>query len=92
MNDRDHFAAAALSGLLAANDNADMDEMIGSSWLWADAMLATRSRTTNEDLKTPSVRLPAKEQPTGPFAYGWNTALEIVAGRLKQAGVPWEVE
>jgi hypothetical protein len=43
MNDRDHFAAAALSGLIAAKDNADMDEMVASSFAWADAMLAARA-------------------------------------------------
>jgi hypothetical protein len=50
MTDRDRFAAAALSGLLAANDNADMDEMIASSWAWADAMLATRATSAESSV------------------------------------------
>ena len=46
MTDRDHFAAAALTGLLypEVDDEFAMPYIVGRAYLWADAMLRERSR------------------------------------------------
>lgn len=49
MTDRDHFAAAALAGLLAnpKNNDSTADTIRFWAWNWADAMLRERNRTEN---------------------------------------------
>ena len=46
MTDRDHFAAAALTGLLypEVDDEFAMPYIVGRAYLWADAMLRERCR------------------------------------------------
>ena len=46
MTDRDHFAAAALTGLLypEVDDEFAMSYIVGRAYLWADAMLRERCR------------------------------------------------
>lgn len=50
MTDRDTFAAAALTGLLAnpRHDDDNADEICAWSWNWADAMLRQRERTNHD--------------------------------------------
>jgi hypothetical protein len=51
MTDRDHFAAAALAGLLAQGDDGSFSEesYARSAYRWADAMLSVRdSRTADK--------------------------------------------
>lgn len=47
MTDRDHFAAAALAGLLA-NGDYGMESAPGLAWGMADAMLRERERLHND--------------------------------------------
>jgi len=51
MNDRDTFAAAALTGLIARVGDAlqPPDKVTACAWNWADAMLAARGPTTDHD-------------------------------------------
>ena len=53
MTDRDHFAAAALSGLMAnpKNDDTTADTIRFWAWNWAEAMLRERERVTEPLLK-----------------------------------------
>ena len=46
MTDRDHFAAAALTGLLAqdAGDSPNDGRAVAVAYEWADAMLAAREK------------------------------------------------
>ena len=50
MTDRDHFAAAALTGLLAQGDDGSFseDSYARGAYRWADAMLRERERTTHD--------------------------------------------
>jgi len=50
MTDRDHFAAAALTGLLypEVDDEFAMPYIVGRAYLWADAMLRERERTNHD--------------------------------------------
>jgi len=60
---RDHFAAAALTGLLALNEPGPRqrmpDELIASAFRWADAMLAARGTEPSapDDMRDAAVRL-----------------------------------
>jgi hypothetical protein len=53
MTDRDHFAAAALTGLMAnpKNNDTTADTIRFWAWNWADAMLRERERVTEPLLK-----------------------------------------
>ena len=50
MTDRDHFAAAALTGLLYQDidDEFAMSYNVGRAYMWADAMLRERERTNHD--------------------------------------------
>jgi hypothetical protein len=61
MNDRDHFAAAALAGLLAnpKDNDSTADTIRFWAWNWADAMLRERERTDHD--AAPAARAPEPE-------------------------------
>ena len=50
MTDRDHFAAAALTGLLAQGDDGSFSEesYVRGAYRWADAMLRERAKTNHD--------------------------------------------
>jgi hypothetical protein len=54
MTDRDHFAAAALTGLLypEVDDEFAMPYIVGRAYLWADAMLRERERREPKTLNS----------------------------------------
>lgn len=45
MTDRDEFAAAALTGIMASDDRGDA---VARSWKLADAMIRERERTNHD--------------------------------------------
>ena len=54
MTDRDHFAAAALTGLMSARrmEGKGRDEVCQFAYIWADAMLRERERLKEKDGST----------------------------------------
>jgi hypothetical protein len=66
VTDRDHFAAAALSGLMANPNNNDStaDTIRFWAWNWADAMLRERERTNHD--AAPAARAPTDASPLRP--------------------------
>lgn len=98
MTDRDHFAAAALTGLLAQGDDGSFSEesYARAAYRWADAMLRERERTNHDAAPaaraseaTRVVLLPPLD-PNG--APGWNAAIGAVREALAEAGVDWDTE
>jgi hypothetical protein len=54
MTDRDHFAAAALTGLIVAmREEEEIGEICESAYGWADAML--RERAVTEPMTQPTL-------------------------------------
>jgi hypothetical protein len=66
MNDRDKFAAAALTGLLArvGDDSVPPDRLAESAFAWADSMLAARG-TTDLDAAPAATASVAENQAVG---------------------------
>ena len=59
MTDRDTFAVAALTGIIAAADDSEIKEyearfLAKQAWLVADAMLAARGTTSDHDAAPPA--------------------------------------
>jgi hypothetical protein len=68
MTDGDHFAAAALTGLIAnpKNDDTTADTIRFWAWNWADAMLREREQTDHD--AAPAARAEdVLKEPTGRF-------------------------
>lgn len=59
MTDRDHFAAAALTGLIA-NGDYSVESTPVLAWLMSDAMLRERAATTEKDSDVPYSRIDEK--------------------------------
>jgi hypothetical protein len=71
MTDRDHFAAAALTGLLSDEANQyptalQWEHLLKHAYRWADAMLRERERTVHD--AAPAARAEdVLKEPTGRF-------------------------
>jgi hypothetical protein len=75
MTDRDHFAAAALTGLLTSDDVGEESNAFGqaicqSAYLWADAMLRERAKTNHD--AAPAARA-APSESSAPLGKGLGT-------------------
>jgi len=72
MTDRDHFAAAALTGLLypEVDDEFAMPYIVGRAYLWADAMLRERAKT-NHDAAPAAIAAPSES--SAPLGKGLGT-------------------
>jgi hypothetical protein len=67
MTDRDHFAAAALAGLLAnpKDNDSTADKIRFWAWNWADAMLRERERTNHDAAPAARAQLPTGDHASG---------------------------
>jgi hypothetical protein len=72
MTDRDHFAAAALTGLLypEVDDEFAMPYIVGRAYLWADAMLRERERTNLDAAPAATADSPDERPPHAVSASG----------------------
>jgi hypothetical protein len=64
MTDRDHFAAAALTGLLSNTQRYQLYPLTRQAWEIADAMLRERERTDLD--AAPAARAPTDASPLRP--------------------------
>jgi hypothetical protein len=69
MNDRDYFAAAALTGLLSSNGHYGSDYMPERAFQLADAMLRERDRTNHDAAPAAKARTDADRDRTDKGAF-----------------------